>query len=169
MKIIDNKAITFWVTGLSGSGKTTFAYYLQNELKKTKAVSLIIDGDEIRDILKYKNSYSKEERLELAYQYSNLAKLINKQNINVICSTISLFHEIHEYNRNNIDRYCEIFLDKDLNEIKNKDKKNIYKKNKNVVGVDLKAEFPKKPDYTIKNEKDHIIIAANIIKRFPNL
>ena len=169
MNIIDKKAVTFWVTGLSGSGKTTYAQYLQNELKKINVSALIIDGDEIRDVLKYKNSYSKEERLELAYKYSNLAIMINKQSINVICSTISLFHEIHEYNRNNIERYCEIFLEKDFKEIKKTDIKNIYKKNKNIVGVDLKAEFPKKPDYTIKNQKDHINITGKIIKKFPNL
>ena len=56
------------------------------------------------------------------------------------------------WNRKHIDNYLEIFIDCELKKIIKKNKKKTYKKNNNIVGVDIKPEFPKKPDILIKND-----------------
>lgn len=146
----------FWITGLSGSGKTTFSHILLKKLCTFNEKSILIDGDAIREIFNNESDYSREARLKSAYQYSHLANFLVKQNINVVCSTISLFHEIQEYNRANIKNYVEIFLKTEISELIKRDNKKIYSKAlsgelKNVVGIDIEPEFPKNPDLILDN------------------
>jgi len=171
MNYKNSKSHVFWVTGLSGSGKTTFAKILQRLLNLNNLPNIIIDGDVIREIIGKESSYTKESRIKIAYIYSNLANMIQKQNINVICSTISLFHEVHDYNKENIKNYKEILISRSLDEIKKEDIKKIYESKDEVVGIDIIAEFPKNPDFLINNvEKVYLEDEAKkIIKKVLNL
>tara|TARA_A100001015_G_C15034098_1_gene734959 strand:+ start:1070 stop:1570 length:501 start_codon:yes stop_codon:yes gene_type:complete len=143
-------AKVYWITGLSGVGKTPLAKKLTKSLSKSKP-TILIDGDQIRDILKLECENDRNSRLKVAYIYSNLIKLIASQNINVVCSTISLFYEIHEYNRKNFKQYCEILIEKDIEKLISEDKKNIYSNSINAqdyaVGVNIKPEYPKNPSF----------------------
>ena len=73
------------------------------------------------------------------------------KNINVIFSTVSLFHSVQNWNRKNFKGYFEIFIKSDVKKIIKLNKKKFYKNKRNLVGVNLNAEFPKKPDLTIIN------------------
>ena len=64
-----------------------FSSIEKNELEKNCHSTVILDGDNIRQILSEEQKYTKKERLSLAYKYANLAKIINRYNINVIVST----------------------------------------------------------------------------------
>lgn len=75
--------IIFWITGLSGSGKSTIGNHLKPLLEKEFGKTIIIHGDNIRKIFQF-NSYTMDERFKLGKSYSNLCKLIAKQKINVI-------------------------------------------------------------------------------------
>jgi len=145
-------AKVYWITGLSGVGKTPLAILLQKKLSETEP-TILIDGDVIRDILKFSSLNDKKSRLKIAYIYSDLANLIQSQGVNVVCATISLFHEIHNYNREIFVQYNEIFLKKDLDILIKEDKNKIYSKSLNnetkVVGVNIKAEYPKTPSLVI--------------------
>tara|TARA_B110000240_G_C13512897_1_gene460979 strand:+ start:2669 stop:3193 length:525 start_codon:yes stop_codon:yes gene_type:complete len=169
-KFSSNSTHVFWITGISGSGKTTFSKVLQKVLNKNNASNIIIDGDTIRKILDKEQSYTKESRLKIAYIYSNLAIMIQKQNINVICSTISLFHEVQNYNRKYIINYKEILISRSIDDIKNEDIKKIYENKDNVVGVDIIPEFPENPDFLITDIplKDLENEAEKIVKKFLN-
>ncbi|MDC3096445.1 adenylyl-sulfate kinase, partial [Alphaproteobacteria bacterium] len=142
-----NNAV-FWITGLSGVGKTRLGNLLRDELFKINPNVIFIDGDEIRDCIFKEIGYSKKERLKVSFSYSNLCKLFYKQNLNVICSTISLFHEVQEWNRTNISNYIEIFLDSDIKDLVVNDKKNIYKNKKGeIVGQGISAQYPLNPEF----------------------
>lgn len=163
----------FWITGLSGSGKTTFAHILLDKLNAAKQKTVLIDGDVIREIFGNEVDYSCEARLKMAYKYSHLANFLVKQDLNVVCSTISLFHEIQEYNRTNIKNYIEIFVKTEMSELIKRDSKAIYSrafngKLRDVVGVDIKAEFPQSPDLILDNAtpKDFLKHANEIIAAF---
>ncbi len=150
------KSNLFWITGLSGSGKTTFAKKLVEKLELKKERTVLIDGDVIREIFDNESDYSKEARLKTAYHYSKLSKFLVKQNLNVVCSTISLFHEIQKWNRKNISNYIEIFVKVEMAELIKRDSKKIYSKAlngelKNVVGIDIKPEFPNNPNLILDN------------------
>jgi adenylylsulfate kinase-like enzyme len=150
--ISKNYGNIFWITGLSGSGKSSIGEKLKILLNKKYGKTIIIHGDDIRNIFQIRY-YSKKKRLELAKYYSNFCKLINQQGINIIFTTVGLFSEVFEYNRKNLKNYTEIFIEADLKKLKKNKAKTFYKKKtKNVWGLDLKPQYPKKPDIIIHND-----------------
>jgi len=155
---MNNRAKVYWITGLSGSGKSTLCENLVTYLRKKGETVVKLDGDELRTIFSG-NGHDRESRIHLAGKYGRLCKLLSSQGINVAISTISLFHEVHNWNRNNITGYIEIFLDVPLDIVKSRDPKKIYDRAangelKHVAGVDLKVEPPLNPDVLIKYEPD---------------
>jgi len=148
-----------WITGLSGSGKTTLAKSIIEILKANKYKTMHLDGDQLREILlqpKDQNSnYDHETRRNLAFTYAKLAKFLSKDNFIVVVSTISLYNDLHDWNRSNIDNYFEVYLDVPLQKLKERDAKGIYAKYKRgainqIAGLDLDVEFPKNPDHVIE-------------------
>ena len=146
-----NKGIVFWITGLSGSGKTTIAKKIKRSIEKSYGRTILFSGDDLRNILNFKY-YDAKTRLLYARSYSKLVQNISNQNINVIIATVALFKEIHSLNRKNIKNYCEIYIKSNTKEIiKNKKKKIYYKYKKNLVGIDIKPQFPLNPNIQILN------------------
>jgi len=149
-KINKNKGILFWITGLSGSGKTTISEEITKKISKKYGDTINISGDDLRKIFNLKK-YDRKSRLEYALLYSKFCKLIVNEKINLIFSTISLFHKVRNWNKKNIDNYVEIFIKADLEKIIKLKKKKIYKKNKSIVGKNIKPEFPRSPHIIIEN------------------
>ena len=148
--------MVIWITGLSGSGKTTIAKDIYTQLKEEYKNTVFLDGDIIREALNNSYGYSLSERLKGAKQVSGLCRMLDAEDLIVVCATMSLFHEIQELNRNKIKNYLEIYLNVDLEELIRRDSKDLYKKalNKemdNVVGIDLDYESPIKPDIELDN------------------
>ena len=141
-------AKVYWITGLSGVGKTPLAKKLTERLS-IKEPTILYDGDDLREALNLELGNDKESRLKIAYIYSDLIKLVVSQKVNVVCSTISLFHDIHDYNRKIFNQYYEILITKDIEKLILKDKKNIYSKSlKNedyAVGINIEPQYPKNP------------------------
>ena len=146
-----NKGILFWITGLSGSGKTSIAEKIKHQISKNYGPTLTISGDDLRKLFGY-NKFSKKARLLYALSYSKFCKHVTDQGINVIISTVSLFHIVREWNRKNIKNYFEIYIKADIAKIIERKSKFFYKGNyKNIIGKNIKAEFPKRPDIIIEN------------------
>ncbi|MBM2817961.1 MAG: adenylyl-sulfate kinase [Parcubacteria group bacterium] len=177
-KKIEN-GVLIWITGLPGSGKTTLAKNLYNSLKN-KLPIVSIDGDTIRKIMGNDLGHNTKDRLSNAYRIAKLNKHLIDHNLTVICSTVSLFSEIHQWNRENIKKLIEIYIDVPMETLINRDQKKIYSqavkgKLKNVRGFDQSFDLPKNPDLVIKNTKDikaflenTDIIIELIIKKLKN-
>jgi adenylylsulfate kinase-like enzyme len=151
-----------WITGLSGAGKSTLAKKLVQKLKKEGIDVIYLDGDELRQVFgktqHNQKNYDKEQRIELALKYSKICKLLVNQNKFIIISTISLYSEVHKYNRENLKNYKEIYLEVPIEILKLRNNKNLYSlfeegKLKNVVGLDLEYDIPLNPDLIVKNIK----------------
>lgn len=147
-----------WITGVSGVGKSTFAKAIFNKIKTHyNKPAILLDGDELREVLSFNeqnNDFTREKRLSASYKYAKLCKIIANQNITVVIATISLFKEIHSWNRLNLPGYYEIFMKAPLDELKKRDPKGIYKNFflgniKNVSGLDLPIDEPQNPDWVI--------------------
>ena len=152
LKVKKNKGILFWITGLSGSGKTTIAEKIKKKISDKFGPTLTISGDDLRQLFNYR-SFSRKDRLNYALSYGKFCKYITDKNVNVIFSTVSLFNKVQNWNKSNINNYIEIYIKADINEVIKKKKKFFYRGNhKNIVGKNLKAEFPKKPNILIKND-----------------
>ena len=146
-----NKGILFWITGLSGSGKTTIAKKIKNDVEKKYGTTLNVSGDDLRKIFNY-NKFTKKSRLDYALSYSKFCKHITDSNINIIFSTVSMFDKVRNWNKTKIKNYLEIFIKSDIKILLKEKKKFFYKGNfKNIVGKNLIAEFPKKPDIILDN------------------
>ncbi len=145
------KGILFYITGLSGSGKTAIAEKIKHKISYKYGPTLTISGDDLRKIFNY-NKFSKRKRLIYALNYAKFCKHVTDKKINVIFSTVSLFHKVRKWNRSNVQNYVEIYILSDIDKIIKLKKKFFYKgKHKNIVGKNIKPEFPKSPDIVVEN------------------
>ncbi len=147
----------FWVTGLAGAGKTTLAGVLVRELRRTGRKVVFLDGDAVRAVLAPDAGHSPRERLALAGQYAAMCRLINSQGITVVCATISMFSAVRQWSRENISKYCEIYLRVPMAELVKRDQKGLYRgalagEHDNVIGVNAPFDEPETPDIIINND-----------------
>ena len=152
-KILNKKeGILFWITGLPGSGKSTIAKIIVKNIRKTYGPTIILHGDELRSIFELKG-YSKKERLLNGKKFIKLIKLIIRQKINVVFAVVGLFDQLRKINKNQFNNYIEIYIKANLKTIIKFSHKKFYKKNKkkDIVGLDIKPEFPKNPNILITN------------------
>ena len=166
-----NYGILFWITGLSGSGKTGVSKKIVKTIRKDYGKTIVLSGDEIRNIFDLKG-YSYEERLKTVLGYCKLARKITSQNINVIFAVIGMMDEVRNYNKKYQKNYVEIYIKSDVNKIYKANMKKLYHRNvKKIVGVDIKPEFPKNPNITVKNDfkSDLDQLSLKILKQLNNL
>lgn len=155
--MILNKGRLFWFTGLAGAGKTTIAKLFFKDIRIKFPNSVFLDGDILREVLGNSDSFTTDDRFRLAMTYSRLAKMLTDQNIIVICATISMFHEVRKWNRENISNYSEIYLKVPFEILKKRDQKGIYSgysigSHNNIVGIDIDFEEPQMPDLVVNND-----------------
>ena len=149
----------YWITGLTGAGKTTVAAQLVTMLRAVGRPVLFLDGDVMRDIFPGGDRHSPQDRLRLSLGYARLCKEVSAQGIEVVCATVSMSHEVRRWNREHIPVYREIYLEVPKEELKQRDSKGFYRafeegRLRDMVGLDVAAELPESPDMTISNYKD---------------
>jgi adenylylsulfate kinase-like enzyme len=147
----------FWITGLSAAGKTSIGRALCTHLRADGCRVIFLDGDTLRAVVSNDLGYSAENRRSAAMRNGMLCRMLSEQGFDVVCSTISLFHDVQRWNRENISRYNEIFVRVPLEELRRRDTKGIYlasgdRRGANIVGLDIPAELPEAPDLILDNE-----------------
>jgi len=145
---------TIWITGLSGAGKSTLAAGVVARLQGFGETVVRLDGDELREVFDTASGayHGRDSRLALALQYSRLCRLISSQGLTVVIATISLFKEVHAWNRINLPGYLEIYLKVPMEELRRRDPKGIYRRFDAgvitaVAGLDVPIDEPQSPDW----------------------
>ena len=151
------QGVLYWITGLSGAGKTTIGNKLYYTLKEKHDNVILLDGDVLKKIFSDTVGYSNEARRIRANQYARLCKILTDQGLIVICCTIAMFDEVRAWNRKNNKAYVEVFLDVPMEVIKERDQKGMYSRYakgnfSEIAGLDVEIELPKNPDIIIKND-----------------
>lgn len=170
-KLINQKGLLLWFTGLSGSGKSTIADALNRELYKRKYLTYMLDGDNLRHGLNSDLGFSNEDRVENIRRVRELSRLFVDAGIVTITTFISPFKEDRQKVRELVkSRFVEIFIDCDIEVCEKRDPKGLYKKAregkiKDFTGIDSAYEKPENPEVTILSHKESIAESVeNIIK-----
>jgi len=158
--------VVIWITGISGSGKSTFGKFFFRKFKKIKKNTIFFDGDEFRKIFLDDIKYTLQDRDKNALRLTSLVKYLSDQNINIVISANITSQKFRNWCRKNIKNYFEVFIDVPMKILIKRDYKKLYekalkKKIKNVVGVDIPFIKPKKPDLILKNIKSKKYLYKN--------
>jgi adenylylsulfate kinase-like enzyme len=156
---LKSKGRIIWITGLSGAGKSSLATALTGRLRALGQTVVMLDGDELREVFgavaANAQNHSREGRLALAMQYARLCRVLADQGLTVVIATISLFKEVHAWNRENLPGYFEVYLKVPMQELRRRDPKGIYRRFDdgalaNVAGLDLPIDEPKAADLILE-------------------
>lgn len=148
-----------WITGLSGAGKSTQADALTARLRTAGCAVVQFDGDELREVFgaaaTNARNHGRESRLALAMQYAHLCRVVATQGLTVVIATISLFHEVHAWNRAHLPGYFEVYLKVPLDELRRRDPKGLYRRFdagelRDVAGLDVPVDEPQDPDWVLE-------------------
>jgi len=170
--IIINSGDVIWITGLSGSGKTTTATIVVNELRELGHPTIFLDGDILREIFgsveESKKNHGREARINLALKYSHLCSILANQGVTVVIATISMFKEVHSWNRKNLPNYFEVYLKVPLHILEKRDPKGIYLRQReglitDVAGIDLTVDEPTSPGLIVEYKAQQ---SADQVSRF---
>ena len=154
---------TIWLTGLSGSGKTTIAKYLEKKLHANSIITKLLDGDNIRVGINNNLGFSEEDRFENIRRIAEVSKLFVECGI----VTINCFVSPTIESRNNAKKiigesdFIEVFIDTSLEECEKRDVKGLYKKArkgeiKDFTGISAPYEPPSSPSIVIKTLNKNI-------------
>lgn len=150
-------ANVYWITGLSGAGKTTIGKLFFEKLKKIEPAAVFLDGDTLRQVFGDDLGYSETDRRKCAMRYSRLCQFLSGQGITIVICTISMFESVREWNRKHMDNYKEIYIKVSMEVLKKRDQKGLYSGNTNeqeteIMGVHIIGEEPMHPDLILEND-----------------
>jgi adenylylsulfate kinase len=143
------------------------AHELVAHLRAAGETVVMLDGDELREVFgavaANAQNHGREGRLALAMQYAHLCRVIAAQGLTVVIATISLFREVHAWNRANLPGYFEVYLKVPVEELRRRDPKGIYRRFDageltHVAGLDLPIDEPEAADWVVGFEPGQSVV-----------
>lgn len=153
--LLQQKGVTVWFTGLSGSGKSTIAVALESVLHERGHLSYRLDGDNVRLGINKNLGFSEEDRTENIRRIGEIAKLFVDTGVIALSSFISPYRSDRDEVRSLHEQagmdFVEVYVDCPLSVAEDRDPKGLYKKArageiKNFTGIDDPYEAPNKPE-----------------------
>ncbi|MBQ7678669.1 MAG: adenylyl-sulfate kinase [Butyrivibrio sp.] len=153
------RAVTIWLTGLSGAGKSTIANEVDKRLFAMGRHTMMLDGDNVRRGLNNNLGFKESDRIENIRRVAECAKLMNDAGLIVIASFVSPYARDRERAREIIgtDNFIEVYVSTSLEECERRDVKGLYGRARageipNFTGVTAPYEAPVHPELTIRTE-----------------
>ena len=166
----NQKPAVLWMTGLSGSGKSTIANAVEKKLARMSRHTFLLDGDSVRHGLNKDLGFTDADRIENVRRVGEVAKLMTDAGLIVITAFISPFRSERDMVRNMMQpgEFTEVFVDTPLSVAEQRDVKGLYAKAragdlKNFTGIDSPYEAPEVPEIRIDTTKMSIDEAADHI------
>lgn len=155
-RLLNQKGLIVWFTGLSGSGKSTIAVELEKELNAREKAVYRLDGDNIRHGLNSNLGFSEDDRNENIRRIAETAALFKDAGLITLVSFISPYKKMREFAREKIgkDNFIEVYVKASPETCAKRDPKGLYKRAAqgeidNFTGVSSPYEEPKAPDLII--------------------
>jgi adenylylsulfate kinase len=156
-ELLRQQGKVLWLTGLSGSGKSTIAKGLEEALHDKGFFSVVLDGDNVRTGINKNLSFSEDDRRENIRRIAEVAKLFVANGVVTICSFVSPTEELRALARKVIgkDDFLQVFINTPIEECEKRDVKGLYAKArkgeiKDFTGINAPFENPTDPDLEIK-------------------
>jgi bifunctional enzyme CysN/CysC len=169
-KLQQSKVI--WLTGLSGSGKSTIANEVSNQLFALGKHAYVLDGDNLRSGLNIDLGFTPADRAENVRRVAQVAKLMVDAGLIVIVALVSPYISDRQRAKSlfEADEFFEIFVDTPLEICQQRDSKGLYKKAKdgklsNLSGVGQDYEAPIDPNLTVDGSKDISKVVKEIMEK----
>ena len=162
-------AVTVWMTGLSGAGKSTIANEVEKRLLAEGKHTMLLDGDNVRMGLNQNLGFGEADRVENIRRVAEVSKLINDAGIIVLASFISPFHQDRRNAKEIIgDRFIEVYVSTPLEECEKRDKKGLYKKARegalsDFTGISSPYEIPQNPDIVVDTSRHSIEESVDLV------
>jgi adenylylsulfate kinase len=169
-KQLNQTAKVLWMTGLSGSGKSTIAQDLERQLHNAGYFAQVLDGDNIRSGINNNLGFTIEDRKENVRRISEIAKLYLNSGVITLCSFISPTKEIRNFARSIIgeEDFVEVYINTPIEICEARDVKGLYKKArageiKGFTGIDSPYEAPENPIVEILTDKMSVEESSKMI------
>ena len=167
----NQRAKLIWLTGLSGSGKSTIANALEKRLHSLGMHAYVLDGDNLRMGLNVDLGFTPEDRAENVRRVSEVGKLMIDAGLIVITALVSPFEVDRQRARSIFDEgdFIEVFVDTPVDICISRDPKGLYKKASqgqipNFTGVGQDYERPTQPELTLNGQEDVLVSTEQILK-----
>jgi adenylylsulfate kinase len=154
--LVGQRGVTIWLTGLSGSGKSTIAVAAEYELVKRGHLSYVLDGDNIRHGLNSNLGFSPDDRTENIRRIGEVAKLFTESGVIVMASFISPYRSDRDAARALMPAgdFLEVYVDASLETCEGRDVKGLYKKARageipEFTGISAPYEAPESPELVL--------------------
>lgn len=153
----DQKYFTVWLTGLSGTGKSTVASALEKQLSAIGRNVAVLDGDALRLRLNSDLGFSKADRDTNVRRIGWLCELLNDHSVDVVVATISPYRNVRNEVREGIPHFVEVLMDCSIETLVRRDPKGLYRKAlageiKGFTGVSDPYEPPVNPDVVCRTD-----------------
>lgn len=162
-KANNHNSFLLWFTGLSGSGKSTIANVVEQELHKMGIKTYTLDGDNIRNGINSDLTFSPKDRTENIRRIAEVSKLMIDAGLVTLAAFVSPYKKDRENIRSIVKdvNFVEIYINTSVEECERRDVKGLYKKArageiKNMTGISAPYEAPESPDIEIKTESESI-------------
>lgn len=169
-QFLKQKAKVIWMTGLSGSGKTTIAIALEQKLRDKGFLTQVLDGDNVRTGINNNLGFTVEDRVENIRRIAEVSKLFVNCGVITINCFVSPTVSIREQAKKIIGEkdFIEVFVNTPIEICEQRDVKGLYKKArageiKNFTGIDSPFEAPNNPNVDVRTADITIEDAANQI------
>lgn len=159
---MSKKGTLYFFTGLAGAGKTTIGGLFYQRLKEHDPDAILFDGDTGRTqaghsapdgTVLIEDRYTTEARKAGAWGTTQYFRDLTEQGKDIVLCSITMYHEIRAWYRENIENYREIYVKVTWETLYRRDQKKLYSsKAKNVVGVDLPWDEPGHSSIVIQND-----------------
>jgi adenylylsulfate kinase len=159
-KLLGQKGVTVWLTGLSASGKSTIAVAAEAALVQRGHLAYVLDGDNVRHGLNKNLGFSPEDRTENIRRIGEVAKLFAETGVVVLTSFISPYRADRDSARalHGAGDFLEVYVDADVATCEQRDPKGLYKKARageipEFTGISAPYEAPEKPELVLDTAK----------------
>jgi adenylylsulfate kinase len=159
----NHKSVIVWFTGLSGSGKSTIAHSVEEQLHQAGCRTFVFDGDNVRHGLCANLSFSEEDRHENIRRIGEMSKLFIEAGVIALTAFISPFQKDRDRVRAMVSEYdiIEVYCNSPLEVCEERDVKGLYKKArtgeiKNYTGISAPYEKPQHPDMILDTAGDSV-------------